>query len=201
MSTPYILLHSGHTMNLGRPLPSMVRIEDIAHALGLINRFTGHTRRPYSVAEHSLLVTEILERDGGVRDAMCLRAALLHDAHEAYTGDLATPIKHYCGPEWRGMEAGIEWAIAQHFGTAEAARAHRYTIKHADLVALATERRDLMPQHPEPWPVLQGVQPVDWIDLNDREGLDWDDWRLAFMEKHELLSIAIDAMHPQDPQP
>jgi len=71
----------------GRP----VRIEDIAHQLSMINRFCGATKRPYSVAEHSLFVSELLQRDG--RSAIAQLAGLMHDAHETYTNDVSSPAK------------------------------------------------------------------------------------------------------------
>jgi len=183
----WLLTRHAVRFELGRPLPSMVRIEDIAHHLALINRFTGATARPYSVAEHSLLVAEILERSG-VSDPMCLRAALLHDAHEAITGDISSPLKSYLDNTYRIVERGVVEAMEQHFGIADAARRHAIVIKHADLVALATERRDLMPAHRDEWDILRGIEPVTWIDLNDREGMDWPDWRLAFLVRHAELA-------------
>jgi hypothetical protein len=192
----WMLTHSGMRFDFGAPKPSMVRIEDVAWHLALLNRFTGATRRPYSVAEHSLLVAEILERDAGVRDPLCLRAALLHDAHEAYLGDISTPLKAHMGAEFHACEGAIQRAVHQHFGIFDAALHHHASIKHADLVALATERRDLMPAHAEPWAVLRGVRPVSWIDLNDREGMEWDDWRLAFLDRHEELAARCEAIAP-----
>jgi hypothetical protein len=189
----WMLTHTGQAFDLGRPKPSQVCIEDVAHHLSLINRFTGATSRPYSVAEHSLLVVEILERDGGVRDAMCLRAALLHDAHEAIVGDVATPVKEFLGDGWHVLERSVQIAVQQHFGIERAAREHRFTIKYADLRALATERRDLMPKHDADWPILKGFDPVGWIDLREREGMDWDDWKLAFLCKHAELSHRCEA--------
>lgn len=188
----WMLTHSAIAFNLGRPTPAMVCVEDIAHHLALTNRFCGATTRALSVAEHSLFVAEILQRNGGVQDPMCLRAALLHDAHEAYVGDISTPVKTFLGPHWARLEDGVMDAVQQHFGIAQAARAHQIVIKHADLMALATERRDLMPMHAAEWPVLRGVQPVDWIDLNDREGMDWTDWRLAFLCRHAELAAQIE---------
>lgn len=70
--------------------PETICIEDIAHALSLINRFTGHTRFPYSVAQHSLIILEHLPQ--GLPVAW-YKWALLHDAIEAYLGDTASPIK------------------------------------------------------------------------------------------------------------
>jgi hypothetical protein len=179
----------------------MVCIEDVAWHLSLINRFCGATVRPYSVAEHCLLVTEILERSVPNAAPMLLRCALLHDAPEAYTNDLSTPMKHRLGQAWTKTELPIVGAVQQHFGIYFAEPYNRDLVKHADLVALATERRDLMAAHPDCWPCLEGIEPVDWIDLNDREGMEWDDWRLAYLEKHAEIGAACEGMNDQHKGP
>lgn len=145
------------------------RIEEIAHALAQINRYTGHAARPYSVAEHSLLVCDIVRSQGlGVHAQM---AALLHDAHEAYVGDVATPIKQVLGSAWHALEAEHEAMVHRAFCIRTAQPAFRAAIKRADLIALATERRDLLPRPAEasPWPVLDTpgaeVKPIESIDL------------------------------------
>jgi len=83
---PCIATYSGKMVNLLNPEPADVCIEDIAHSLSLINRYTGHTKRPYSVATHSILAMEHW------RDVDAL-AALLHDSAEAYIGDVSSPFK------------------------------------------------------------------------------------------------------------
>jgi len=190
----WLLTHTGRSFSLGRPVPSQVCIEDVAWHLALTNRFTGATSRPYSVAEHSLLVCEILERANA--SPMCLRAALLHDAHEAYLGDVATPVKQYLGDGWHALERGVLGAVQQHFGIFYGQQQHAIAIKHADRVALATERRDLMPAGGGQWACLSGVEPVDWIDLRDREGMDWTDWELAFRIKHAELAALCEGVEP-----
>jgi len=118
------------------PVPSMVVIEDIAHALSNLCRFSGHCSSFYSVANHSILVASILPKE--------LRlAGLLHDASEAYLQDICSPIKK--SPEfkmYRELEANVEAVIAQKFG-------YRFPldprVKEADCILLATEMRDLMP--------------------------------------------------------
>lgn len=190
----WTLTRSARRINLARIRPSDVCIEDVAYALARINRFNGHAARPYSVAEHSLLVAEILERDGGVRDASLLRAALLHDAHEAYLGDISTPLKGLMGDRFRAVESGAQRAVADHFGLLRAQREHWIAIKHADRVALATERRDLMPEHADPWPAIEDAQPVGWIDLRDREGMGYDDWELAFLDRHAEFAHRLEAV-------
>ena len=95
---------TGRLVDVVNPTPEMVDIEDIAHALSMTCRFSGHCRDFYSVAEHSVLVeqmgTWLMERDlrddsqhsrrDEVQHSLCL---LLHDAAEAYVGDVITPVK------------------------------------------------------------------------------------------------------------
>jgi uncharacterized protein len=188
-----MLTRTARRFDLAAPTPGMVCIEDIAWHLSMINRFCGATVRPYSVAEHCLLVTEILERSIAPTDHSMLRAALLHDAPEAYTNDLSSPMKQRVGETWREAELPIVIAVERHFGTSQAMHQHAAAIHHADMVALATERRDLMAPHPDMWPCLEGIEPVDWIDLNDREGMAWTDWRLAYLCKHAELAAAMEA--------
>lgn len=84
-----ILLYSGVLFDPLNPQPSKILIEDIAHALANIPRWTGHTKHFYSVAQHSLRCLELAEMLG----YKCGLEILLHDATEAYLLDMATPIK------------------------------------------------------------------------------------------------------------
>lgn len=93
---PYLTTASGKKYDLYAPVAltqerSPVDINDIAHHLAHITRYTGAASRIYTVAEHSLLCARIA-RDQGLSPAWQL-AALMHDAHEAYTNDMATPTK------------------------------------------------------------------------------------------------------------
>jgi len=132
--------------NYGYDLP------EIAHCLARIPRFVGHTMgRPYSVAQHSVLVAEEVKRSGG--GPRLVAAALLHDAAEAFLQDLPHPVKMM--PELAGYRALMkrtEEAIAAHFGLA--LFLDHPAIKRADLVLLATEKRDLMAPEPHPWGAL-----------------------------------------------
>lgn len=93
MTTPntWILTRAGVKFDLIVPRPDMVRRSDIAYALARLVRFTGHGRIFYSVAEHSIHVADRVEDLGGSADDV--RAALLHDAPEAYVGDASSPLK------------------------------------------------------------------------------------------------------------
>jgi|688.fasta_scaffold410662_3 5'-deoxynucleotidase YfbR-like HD superfamily hydrolase len=132
--------YTGRIVDLTRFCEDDICIEDIAHALSQIIRFTGHSRAPYSVAQHSLLVAEIATPEHRLW-------ALLHDASEAYLGDVASPLKTLL-PEYRDLEEKFQKVIAGRFGLPWPMPAE---VKHADRVALMTEKRDLLLTQHE-WP-------------------------------------------------
>lgn len=144
---PMILTHSGRSFNLLEPTPAMVEIEDIAHALSNLCRFTGHTKAFYSVAEHSILTSYLVPETYGLE-------ALLHDAAEAYIGDVSSPLKQLL-PEYKVIEERIDQAIRRRFCLPGQPAQF---IKDADLMMLATEKRDLMPPDQENWDILAGVK-------------------------------------------
>lgn len=90
----FIITHTNHRIDFENPDPSQFDLDDIARALSRLPRFSGHTEKAASVAQHSVGVSRI---------ARCLAPAgleltaamegLMHDAHEAYTGDAPTPFK------------------------------------------------------------------------------------------------------------
>ena len=89
---PYLQTVSGRFVNPFDPDPEQIDIDDIARALANVCRFGGHTRHFYSVAQHSVIVSRLVEERGGdIEDTF---AALMHDASEAYLGDMPHPIKH-----------------------------------------------------------------------------------------------------------
>lgn len=159
--TNYISTYLGNRFHPEGPRIDHVALEDIAHGLAYQCRFNGQTRAFYSVAQHSLLVASVLPPE-------LHRAALLHDAAEAYLGDMVKPLKRLL-PDFGRIEAGVTQLIAQafavEFGSDDAhatpvQRQIHVAIKHADMVALATEKRDLMPHSVEPWSYLHGIQPL-----------------------------------------
>ena len=136
--TSQIVTYSGLVFDPLDPDPTGVCIEDIAHSLSQQCRFTGHTKKFYSVAEHSVLASEILPGE----PVETRLAALLHDASEAYLSDIPRPLKRR--PEfafYREAETRAMATICDRFGLSTGEPS---IVKHADGVLLATEARDLM---------------------------------------------------------
>jgi uncharacterized protein len=127
--------------------PELIDIDDIAHALSLTCRYAGHCKRFYSVAEHCCHVHAFLNAMGHPRSVQ--RSALLHDASEAYLGDVTRPLK-VCLPDYRTLEKRLQGAIYERFDatpTSDAAEA----IRQADNMVLKTEARELMASRGRLW--------------------------------------------------
>ncbi len=187
----WILTSQAIAFDVSVPRIADVSAMDIAWSLSQTNRFAGHALRPYSVAEHSLLVCEIAEREHGL-DVHGLLAALMHDAHEAYTGDLHSPGKQVVGERWHAWESLMQATVLRAFALSPPYHHWAPLIRTADLQALATERRDLLPDHPAPWPILQGIEPIGWVRLYtpERRAMDWEDWRDRWLDRYHELDFA-----------
>ena len=145
---PTIMLRSGSWFDFCAPAASDFTIEDIAHGLGNICRYSGQCRRFYSVAEHSVLVSETAE---GFEFE-----ALLHDAAEAFLGDITRPLKQML-PEYKKIEADVERAILERFGVVGPLPAQ---VKQADLRVLAAEQKQIMPEGTDGWVRGRKVSPA-----------------------------------------
>lgn len=150
----WILTHSGVQFWPLDPRPEEVLIEDIAHALANQCRFSGHCRFHYSVAQHSVIVSENVPSEAAMW-------GLLHDASEAYLVDLPRPIKRYSklGDIYRDLEQQVMDCIAVKFNLGECPD----SVKEADDACLMTEKRDIMPGSQKPWketatPFEQNIQ-------------------------------------------
>ena len=147
---------SGGRLDLLQPRPEDIDLVDVAHALGNLCRYAGHSRDFYSVAQHSVLVSETPE----VAD--CRREALMHDAAEAFTGDCIRPLKRLLGADFASVEERVERAVAECFGLEFP---WPPAVKVADNRLLATERRDLLWMPPGAWldpggePLAEQLQP------------------------------------------
>lgn len=129
-----------------------VDIKAIAHSLSLTCRYGGHCRIFYSVAEHSVRVAEIVEPKYQL-------AALLHDAGEAYLGDVIRPVKYSLPVVQEADERAVK-VVMDKFGV-DFSEDVRKAVKEADNIVGATEGRDLM-YHSEDWGKLP--KPLkEWI--------------------------------------
>ena len=127
-------LASGQLVDLYDLPPAALSVETIAGALSRICRFGGHVFRAYSVAEHSILVAALVGQDFQLE-------ALLHDAAEAFCGDVVSPIKRRL-QGFDPIEDMVADQIADHHGLVRGF-AHSPFVKAADLLALKLEQHYL----------------------------------------------------------
>ena len=169
---------TGRRFDPCRPDAAEICLEDIAHALSHICRFGGHSRTFYSVSQHSVHVSHIVPPEHA-------RWGLLHDAAEAYVGDVVRPLKGNL-TNYAGIERGVMGAIAKALGLTLPMPG---CVHIADEIMLATEAR-----------VLMGVEyPMSDWGLNE-DGLDenhkwylratWEPElaKMRFLERHYQLS-------------
>jgi hypothetical protein len=175
---PYLQTVSGRWVNPFDPDPEQLDANDIARALANQCRFGGHSRVFYSVAQHSVIVSKLVEENGG--DPEDVFAALMHDATEAYLGDMPHPLKHRSplGKAFKEAETHLEQALNERF----AIKPDVPEIKRVDKALLATERRAFSAEDWH-WPELDGVEPLD-LELTA-----WtpDEAARAFAERYEEL--------------
>lgn len=184
-----ILTYTGATIYPLDPREDEVNIYDIAHALANICRYTGHVSSFYSVAQHSVLVSEACEdrvarpHEQEETKQMALEG-LMHDASEAYLGDVARPIKQnsYVGTLYTKAEDRLMAIIADKYGTTWPVPE---IVKWADQLLLRTEQRDLMPY------------PNDLYNLDEHEKLDkiitpWspEEAEIEFIDRYKELALA-----------
>lgn len=163
-SGEYIETHTNRHMYPFDPSADMVCLEDIAHAVAHLCRFTGHTNRFYSVAEHSVHVSLRVPKKFA-------KAALLHDAAEAYMHDIPRPLKRFLyvsldgdeGLPYKVFEARLLDVIFGVFGlkswTAPTSSEMRDAVHEADNRMLAREYIELI--NPELPRGLAHVVPYD----------------------------------------
>lgn len=126
---------SGRRLDLLDPTPVDIEIEDIAHGLAFVARWNGQTKGDfaYSVAEHSLLVTDIFAIQQPNAPIKWQLAALLHDAPEYVIGDMISPVKAAVGPDYGTLDDRLTAAIHLRFGLpAQIPATVKRQIKRAD---------------------------------------------------------------------
>lgn len=163
------------------PSPDSVQLEDIAHALSNVCRFSGGTEQFYSVALHSLYVSEELaNRGAGPRRRLY---GLMHDASEAYLSDLAGPLKRQLRP-YRVAERRVMDAVWTVVGVPPLDDADADAVHDADIALRAYETDRLLP-----------VDAGDASEVAERYDLLADqrtDVRAAFLDRARTLLDLVD---------
>lgn len=137
-----LALSTGGAIDLDRPHEHTFTLQEISELLSNIHRFNGVG---ISVAQHSVEVAESVWRYTGCPD-MAL-AALLHDAHEAFLGDIPEPVKYYLGSSYAKMEAKLQYAIMERFTPPNTYKLHKHPlIAYFDKAHLKVEVTELMGQ-------------------------------------------------------
>lgn len=157
---------SGNIFRWWEPTPESITIEDIAHHLATINRWGGAARFPISVAQHSLMVCSMVPPEHKLQ-------GLLHDAAEAYLGDIVRPFKS-CLLDYTALEEKLLKAIFAKLGVRHPLHS---SVGLADDIVLAWEYRDAMPDDvPVPDVVASHmyltpkkiIQPMGWEEAETR---------------------------------
>lgn len=155
----WVQTYSGIPFDLQNYQVNQINIDDIAHALSHSSRWNGHAREMLTIAQHSVLVSQRIEEITG--HPMHALAGLLHDASEAYLGDVVTPLKRRL-PEYKEEERKLMRVIEDAFGL-DTGELESEAVKEADAELLATEAYDLFDHllwTPEKLPLPGGLPPV-----------------------------------------
>ena len=169
---------SGRRLDLLDPSPLDVEIEDIAHGLARVARWNGQTTGPYafSVAQHSLVVEELVGRLKPDLPERMRLAALLHDAPEYVVGDMISPFKAVLGDDYKAVEKRLERAIHLRFGLpAVLPPAMKKLIKRADLICA-------------------------WMEAVQLAGFAREEADRFFITPDEQLSLTLEPLAPGDAQ-
>lgn len=161
---------SGVAFDFVNPVPEMIDISTIAHELAMTSRWGGNVAFTYSVAQHSMLVAQAIARPEW------RIYGLLHDAAEAYTGDIVTPFKAYLeskGADIIGLERRILQCVWTRFGLAPPLAQKAEAVDTADARVLATEYRDVVKGRssrfqPKAPPLSARIRPMNVLDAEDR---------------------------------
>lgn len=160
---------SGRRLDLADPSPLDIEIEDIAHGLARVARWNGQTQgdHAFSVAQHSLLVVDILDTIYSGQPPHDLRlAALLHDGPEYVIGDMISPFKALLGDGYRAIEERLTAAIhLRHQLPARVSSRHHKAIKQADRISAYLEATQLAGFSNAEADKLFGRPPVEFIGI------------------------------------
>lgn len=147
--SPWIDTHSGAQFCYLQIDPNVIGLIDVAHALSNLCRFTGHSIEFYSVAEHSVLASYLVPPSLAAE-------ALMHDAHEAFVGDMNSPLGSLL-PEFKAIRHQVDRAVRDRFRLRAAMPDE---VKYADMQMLAAEQQQAMRSR-RPWMQIENIEVPD----------------------------------------
>jgi len=172
----FIETYTGRKFDPLNPKPGAISVLDIAHALSNQCRYSGHTRRHYSVAQHSCLLADYTQHVLKRPALECLQI-LMHDAPEAYLVDVPRPVKQFM-PEFRQWDKNVNDAIRIWLGVTDLPIPEYQD--EIDSRIISDERAQLMSDSGNDWG-------------HDREplGVEIAAWTPEYAEKQFLLRYAV----------
>lgn len=177
---PWMQTFTGRAWHFLTPRADDVDVRDVAHALGMLCRYGGHSRHFYSVAEHSVLVSRLVRPEHALQ-------GLLHDATEAYIVDVPRPLKHVL-EGYKPMEAAHWRVIAERFGVPEELSDD---VKRVDNAMLFVEKPQVLGPC-SPWMEREwgmGAEPDPSMSRVELEFLSPEEAEKSFLRRfHELTA-------------
>jgi hypothetical protein len=179
-SNNYIETYTGKKFYVLDPHVDDISLVDIAHALSMSCRYTGHCREFYSVAEHSVHVSNMLE--AAEYDKEICMWGLLHDASEAYLADIASPVKPHLS-NYKQLEKSVMEEICKKFSLPIDMPE---VVHYYDMEMLRVEAQALMPSKGLDWQInKERLNPVTSWKLNCYTP---QQAKLAFLERFHILA-------------
>lgn len=154
----WILTYTGRKFDFNDYSDNEVTILDIAHALSMICRYGGATKYFYSVAQHCVYLAEELLKD--THDRALALDGLMHDAEEAYVGDMKNPLKGLV-PEFCAVAEDVDYFVRSKFESLGVPIRMQDKTKEYDSRILLDEKDALLIASEHKWPIeLDGTQPL-----------------------------------------
>lgn len=169
---------SGYAFSYSGESTHGISISDIAQSLSRLPRFNGHTEEFYSVAQHSVLVSLLLEER--CYCPFIQFVGLMHDATEAYTSDIPSPLKAKL-PEYKAIENAVWDRICMYFFEMKLGCVP--AVKEADMALLEIEQRQLFPN---------ASTEVDWTPWFECVEKVPETWKIEPMEHKEARAYFLD---------
>lgn len=192
-----ILTKSGIMFDYNKPTKDMIHLTDVLTSLARINRYLGHTERPYSVAEHTFFCLVMAQKlNYSAREQLLV---LVHDFTEAYVGDCPAPLKALL-PNYCEIEAKVDKVIYEYLGVKPPTEEEFLKIKYVDMTMLVIEMKQLTKHD---WELLSGKgiheEFIDDDDFDLSEVFSNEDVLIDLL-RELFCSVYVEALMEKDQQ-